>query len=562
MPTLHWIGKEKVVNHHQDVQYRILDHSYGFSSSSKKLQDVETGSGNKIIHGDNLEALKSLLPQYEGQIKCIYIDPPYNTGKENWRYNDNVNHPQIRQWLNKIVGKEGDDLTRHDKWLCMMYPRLKLLRKLLADDGVIFISIDDNEQANLRLICDEIFGAKNLFAQFTWRSEGNFDNQAKAKIVHEYVLAYFKNIQNVGLPKAIDPSVPKKSKIFKKEIRNTIVKNGRKNPASLIKLPVGFPAKFENGTIQARNNAFPHYTNDVVVENFRTVNEVEIYSGWSSKDLFEEFIKNGYSDITDQKGQNTTFELLDSGTIEMVKGRQNPSHVISILQGLGSTQNMSNELKRMGIAFDYPKPVQLIEYLLGMYSDDNSIILDAFAGSGTTGHAVLNMNAIKGNRKFILIQIDEFDKEGNLIDVINEITVKRIKAVINGYSDVEGTGGAFDFYELGIPLFKEDENINEDVSEEKIREYVYYSETKQPLKTTDKKEQKDNKYFLDKFNETAYYFVYEKENLTTLDNEFLPTVKTRAGQYVIYADNCLLDKAFMQKKNIIFKKIPRDITRF
>ncbi len=562
MPTLHWIGKEKVVNHHQDVPYKILEHQYSFSAEAGEQKGIETGSGNKIIHGDNLEALKSLLPQYEGQIKCIYIDPPYNTGKENWRYNDNVNHPQIKQWLNKIVGKEGDDLSRHDKWLCMMYPRLKLLRKLLADDGVIFISIDDNEQANLRLICDEIFGSKNKFAHFTWRSEGNFDNQAKAKIVHEYVLAYFKNIQNVGLPKAIDPSVPKKSKIFKTEIRNTIVKNGRKNPPSFIKLPVGFPAKFENGTISARDSAYPHYKSDVVVENFRTTTEVEIYSGWSSKDLFEEFIKNGYSDIADQKGQNTTFELLDSGTIEMVKGRQNPSHVISILQGLGSTQNMSNELKRMGIAFDYPKPVQLIEYLLGMYSDENSLILDAFAGSGTTAHAVLNMNAIKGQRKFILIQIDEFDKEGNLIDVINEITVKRVKSVINGYSDVEGTGGAFDFYKLGIQLFNEDENINENVSEDKIREYVYYSETKQPLIPPSKRKVKDNRYFLDKFNETAYYFFYEKEYLTTLDNDFLATIKTKAGQYLIYADNCLLDKSFMLKKNIIFKKIPRDITRF
>lgn len=152
MPTLDWIGKKKVVNHHLDVPFKVLNKSYTFSADGKA-----TESENKIIHGDNLEALKALLPEYEGRIKCIYIDPPYNTGNEGWVYNDNVNDPRIKKWLGEVVGQEGEDLTRHDKWLCMMYPRLKLLQRLLSDDGAIFISIDDNEQANLKLICDEIF---------------------------------------------------------------------------------------------------------------------------------------------------------------------------------------------------------------------------------------------------------------------------------------------------------------------------------------------------------------------------------------------------------------------
>ena len=139
MPSLHRIGKDKVINHHHEVPYRVLQKQYDFGDAK---------SGNMIIHGDNLEWLKSLLPQYEGKIKCIYIDPPYNTGNE-WRvYNDNMNHPKIKKRLGQIVGKEWEDFNRHDKWLCMMYPRLKLLHKLLRDDGVIFISIDDNEQAN------------------------------------------------------------------------------------------------------------------------------------------------------------------------------------------------------------------------------------------------------------------------------------------------------------------------------------------------------------------------------------------------------------------------------
>ena len=150
MPILNWIGKEKVANHHLDVPYRILNHKYSFDESGQ--QNKDNGSENKVIRGDNLEALKALLPQYEGKIKCIYIDPPYNTGNEKWVYNDNVNDAKIKKWLGDVVGKEGEDLSRHDKWLCMMYPRLKLLQRLLADDGAIFISIDDNEQALLRLI--------------------------------------------------------------------------------------------------------------------------------------------------------------------------------------------------------------------------------------------------------------------------------------------------------------------------------------------------------------------------------------------------------------------------
>ena len=162
MPTLNWIGKEKVINHHQDVPYKVLEPKYGFADGKEQTNPVN--SGNKIIHGDNLEALKSLLPEYEGKIKCIYIDPPYNTGEEKWIYNDNVNHPRLKKWLGEVVGKDEDDLTRHDKWLCMMYPRLKLLHKLLHPEGVMFISIDDHENTSLKLICDEIFGPNKFIA--------------------------------------------------------------------------------------------------------------------------------------------------------------------------------------------------------------------------------------------------------------------------------------------------------------------------------------------------------------------------------------------------------------
>ena len=189
MPTLNWIGKDKIINHHQEVPYKVLNHEYGFSENGKTNDAIE--SGNLIINGDNLEALKSLLPQYEGKVNCIYIDPPYNTGNESWVYNDNVNSPQMKKWLGKVVGKESEDLTRHDKWLCMMYPRLKLLHKLLAKDGAIFISIDDNEQAHLKLMMDEIFGIGNFVANMIWQKrKGGGNDSSFIAIDHEYLFSY------------------------------------------------------------------------------------------------------------------------------------------------------------------------------------------------------------------------------------------------------------------------------------------------------------------------------------------------------------------------------------
>lgn len=177
MPTLEWIGKDKVINHHLEVPYRVLEHRYTYVGNGQTGEEPK--DGNKIIRGDNLEALKALLPQYEGRIKCIYIDPPYNTGNEGWAYNDNVNDPKIKKWLGQVVGKEGEDLSRHDKWLCMMYPRLRLLQRLLADDGAIFISIDDVENASLKMICNEIFGERNFVDTIIWQKIYTVKNSAQ-----------------------------------------------------------------------------------------------------------------------------------------------------------------------------------------------------------------------------------------------------------------------------------------------------------------------------------------------------------------------------------------------
>jgi adenine-specific DNA-methyltransferase len=201
MPTLNWIGKDKVINHHLDVPFRILESQYTFTSTPASgaetpMEDQPNNPAeNLIINGDNLEALKALLPRYEGQVKCIYIDPPYNTGNEGWVYNDNVNDPKIKRWLAQTVGKEGEDLSRHDKWLCMMYPRLKLLHKLLAEDGgSIWVSIDDNEYSNLKLICDEIFGSSNFISNIIWQKNYSPKNSAKHfSVDHDSILVYAKN---------------------------------------------------------------------------------------------------------------------------------------------------------------------------------------------------------------------------------------------------------------------------------------------------------------------------------------------------------------------------------
>ena len=207
MPTLEWIGKSKVINHHQDVPFRVLERKYSFDENGQHGED--NGSENMIIRGDNLEALKALLPRYEGRVKCIYIDPPYNTGNEGWVYNDNVNDPKIKKWLGEVVGKEGEDLTRHDKWLCMMYPRLKLLQKLLADDGAIFISIDDTEFANLRLICDEVFGLRNFLADVIWEKSDSPRMDAKVfSTRHDHTITYAKNIEALSLHRIHTDEVP------------------------------------------------------------------------------------------------------------------------------------------------------------------------------------------------------------------------------------------------------------------------------------------------------------------------------------------------------------------
>lgn len=469
MPTLNWIGKEAVVKHHKEVPFRLLE-------PVPELSYGDDASGNLIVQGDNLHALKALLPRYAGQVKCIYIDPPYNTGNEGWVYNDNVNSPEIRKWLGEVVGKEGETLDRHDRWLSMMYPRLVLLKKFLRDDGVIFVSIDDDEVHHLRSLMDEIFGVKRRLATFVWRTDGNFDNQAKIKNCHEYVLAYAINPDLFPHPPVVDPSIGKDSKLHRAQIQNTIVKNGPKNPVSTIVLPAGFPASIETGFIPSRRNQWPHYAADASIMDGKLVAPVSVSSGWSSKSMLEEFIASGFEPIYDSKGQRTRFLLTGTGAIESVKDRDQPSHVITVIGGVGSTQSQSSALTEIGCAFPFPKPVDLVRYLISMVQGDDFIVLDSFAGSGTTSHAVLKLNSEDGgNRRFLLVEMDEA--------IAEKITAERTKRIIQGFDNskgeqVPGLPGEFQFCRLsGAPLFESDGQIRRDVSFSQLAEFVWFAET-------------------------------------------------------------------------------------
>jgi len=372
---------------------------------------------NLMIEGDNLEVLKLLQKSYAGKVKLIYIDPPYNTGKD-FVYPDNF-QDNVKNYLELTGQVEGGKKVSsnteasgrfHTDWLNMIYPRLTLARNLLSQDGVLFCSIDDIEASKLKQLLDEVFGEENFLSQFSWRTDGNFDNQAKIKKCHEYVLLYAKNVEEFPHPPVVDPSTPADSKLFRPEIRNTIIKNGPKNPISRITLPLGFPADFSEGIIPIRSEPWPKYIKEAAVKNGKLIASVEVESGWSSKDLVLQFIENGCVPIRDAKGQETSFLISRTGAIEVVKKRSDcQSHVISVLNGFGGTQKASAQLEEIGAFFNgYPKPQELLQYFVQMSSCKNGLYMDFFAGSGTLGHAVMAQNIQDaGKRRFLLVQLQE-----------------------------------------------------------------------------------------------------------------------------------------------------------
>ena len=524
MPTLEWIGKDKVINHHQEVPFRVLERRYSYDEAGQ--HDEDNGSENMIIRGDNLEALKALLPRYEGRVKCIYIDPPYNTGNEGWVYNDNVNDPKIRKWLGEVVGKEGEDLTRHDKWLCMMYPRLKLLQKLLSEDGFIFISIDVFEYANLKCIMDEIFGISNFRNCIAVRRgiknvQAQFDEVQALSLGHEYIYLYSKN------PQAKLPKLTKNFEIEKAGKWDTFWR-GTDRPTMRYEI---FGNKPESGQWRW--------------ELGRATKAIKNYELYLAEYAESMSIDDFYIDHLMATNEKLDFvRKNENGVIQYFVPPQTGK--------LLSDNWMDILLSGNFASFDTEKNVLLIERIINWITTTNDIILDSFAGSGTTAHAVLNMNkADGGHRKFILVE---------MMDYANSITAERVKRVIQGYGEgkkaVEGTGGSFSFYDLGEPLLI-GECLNESVGTEKIREYIWFMETKAPYAHV----AGENPYYLGTCNNTGYYFYYNPEQVTVLDYQFLSTVTEKSGSTVIYADRCSIGTDKLVQMGIVFKKIPRDISR-
>ncbi|WP_236640206.1 site-specific DNA-methyltransferase [Tepidimonas charontis] len=450
MPTLNWIGKEAVVKHHQAVPFRLLE-------AVPERSCGDASSGNLIVQGDNLHALKALLPRYAGQVKCIYIDPPYNTGNEGWVYNDNVNSPEIRKWLGEVVGKEGETLDRHDRWLCMMYPRLVLLRQFLREDGAIFVSIDDNEVAALRLVMDEIFGAKNFVATVLWQKVFAPKNSARHfSEDHDYIVIY-----------ALNADSWRPNLIPRDEGANARYKNPDNDPRG----------PWTSGDLQARNY-YSEGTYPVTCPSGRVISGPGKGMYWRvSKANFDRLNQEGR--IWWGESGNNMPRL--KRYLSDVKDGVVPQ-TMWFYKDVGHTQEAKKELLELvdfntsDDVFITPKPTRLIQRILQIATDKDSLILDSFAGSGTTAHAVLKQNAEDGGkRRFILVEMDE--------NIARNVTAERVRRAALGYTNakgqaVTGLGSGFQFCRLSAePLFDADGQIRRDVTFAQLAEFVWFTET-------------------------------------------------------------------------------------
>lgn len=531
MPTLSWLTREKDVKSADAVAYRLLEREDGLSFG-------DVSSGNMLIQGDNLEALKSLLPYYRGRVRCIYIDPPYNTRSAFEHYHDNLEHSQ---------------------WLAMIWPRLVLLGELLADDGVFMMSLNNDEVHYAKVICDEIFGRKSFVSDLIWNYEGNTDNQANIINYHEHILVY-SPAGDVPTPNVFDPNVDESSKLFLPEIRNTIVKNGPKNPISDIVLPAGFPCAFDAGPLGKRGSIWPEFDSLPKAKNGKLIASVTARSGWSSKKICESFIRSGFAPVLDSKGQLTRFELTKSGAIEAVKVReQQKGHFLSVLRGHGTTNQMRLLLESIGIKFTFPKPVGLISYLIRAFSKGSDIVLDSFAGSGTTGHAVLEANALDGGeRRFLLIE--------HRVETADRIAQPRLAAVISGKLNVEAevSGGGFAFYRLGDPVFDESGAINSDIAFGPLAAHIWFAETGAPVTSVNFGP------FLGSHDGRGLALLYNgilgdksASGGNVLTRKTLIIIRASAGDFsgpmTIYGEACRLSPDTLKAEGLSFKQTPYDV---
>jgi len=486
MPTLHWIGKDAVVKHHKEVPYRLLE-------PVPELACGPADSGNLIVQGDNLHALKALLPRYAGQVKCIYIDPPYNTGNEGWVYNDNVNSPEIRKWLGEVVGKEGETLDRHDRWLCMMYPRLVLLRQFLREDGAIFVSIDDNEVGNLQALMREIFGAANEVATIVWE-KGKKGDSKLVSVTHEYILAFARNKallkeRNIRWRRkkpGVDAVLEHYESLRKKHGDNhTAIR--KEMMAWYRALPKGDPRKSHKhynwsdkrglyfaadfaGPDDGRENR-PRYP---ILHPVTQQPCAMPSTGWRwEEDTTKAALAEDPPRIHFGK-DHTTIPNRKSYLFEI-----DEEPMMSVFYKDGRAATLEVEAILGAGAFPFPKDSEVIADLVGMVVEPGDLVLDSFAGSGTTAHAVLRLNQhLKEPVRFILVELND--------DVARNKTRERVRKVIEGYTPlagkkrvpVAGLGGGFQFCRLSAePLFDASGQIRADVSFAQLADFVWFAET-------------------------------------------------------------------------------------
>lgn len=578
MPTLDWIGKQEIKNHFNNIEYRVLD---------CKETIGEPNTGNLIVKGDNLLALKALLPYYGGKVKTIYIDPPYNTGATTWVYNDAVDSPVMKKWLQKTVDKE--DLSRSDKWLCMIYPRIKLLHKFLKEEGVIFVSIDDAEVATLRLVMDEIFGKQNFISIIQWkRSESQNNNSKHVSKVGEFILCYSK-----GDKQKIDFNAIDLNQKALKEYRYEDEKG-----------------RFRRGTIIDKTRG-----KNVFKVIAPTGVEVELQS-IRTKDWFEEMDSKGLVYWTKT---NTPYGKI---YLETNEGQKSSNW----FDNAGFNEDATEELNNLDIHFPFSKPYTLIQRLIKLTTnpEDNDIVLDSFAGSGTTAHAILEQNKLdNGNRKFILIQMEEEIAEDSpakalKYNYIHEITKARVRKIIEGYSykgnirrqliapvkltpknlldpkfmervqteinklidinkdrfdkiepllkdnsllvsgikkieeSVPGLGGGFQYCELSEPLLNDFGLLSEHVTFEMLGKHIYFTEF--GIALSNNILNKDT-CFIGSFNETNLYLYLEKH----FDILELQKISTENVEKIVYADTWSVSNELLKQFNITIKKIPTEI---
>ncbi len=534
MPTLNWIGKEAVVNHHLHVPFRLL-------KDAPELACGDPGSGNLIVEGDNLVALKALLPYYAGQVKCIYIDPPYNTGNENWVYNDNVNSPLIREWLGKVVGKEGESLDRHDRWLCMMYPRLALLRHLLREDGLIFVNLDDTESGLCRIIMDEIFGASNLLSIVAWEKRYTRSNNAKLFYSVKDTLLVYRKSEAVSFLR--EPRTEKSDSIYKNpdsDKRGAWTSASYVNPATKVLRPnLVYP--IVNPFSGKEVNHPTHAWKFAREEHEKHVAEKRLWWG-----------KSGTAKYPRLK----IFPKVEGGGLVPVD--------IWSHEDTGTTDEGGNELKEIfgSAVFENPKPTRLVERVLQIATTAGDLVLDSFAGSGTTGHAVLKLNAVAPDtepRRFILVELEP--------KVAQEVTTERVRRVALGYANargepIEGIGGGFRYCKLGEPLFDEHGKIRDTVRYADLARHVYFTETGEPLP----RERVPNVPFLGACRGVGVYLLYNgilgdksASGGNVLTRAALAKLTPFGGLKVIYCAGNLLGRDRLQREGIVVRQTPYEI---